>query len=166
MLVRYKGELYAAAPSGENLRIITHNKEKTTEDFVFTGSKAHPSYTMVTTIHDEDVTDIFEPEVFCRYLVRDEDKRLVGENWKLSTFIPDVKGGYAHLIYTSGYIDGWTKASPTICYKNVSVTSLSNTRIRYKYSKKDGILGDIVVEQNIPVTEFEDAVNEIMFDRM
>lgn len=159
MFANYSNEKYIYIANRRTKEIVTHLSMKTDESFVYDKGIFYKKIT------DEELTDIYDVEFWVKY---ESGFNGVSAWWKLGNDKDPVIGNQVALIFSEGILPGWKIIEKNVCSNEVDISSLSETKIRIIYRKKDGksYQTPMVQEQKIIVSELMNLYDKYCKDNI
>lgn len=159
MFANYSNEKYIYIANRRTKEIVTHLSMKTDESFVYDKGIFYKKIT------DEELTDIYDVEFWVKY---ESGFNGVSAWWKLGNDKDSVIGNQVALIFSEGILPGWKIIEKNVCSNEVDISSLSETKIRIIYRKKDGksYQTPMVQEQKIIVSELVNLYDKYCKDNI
>lgn len=149
MFANYNNEKYLYISNRRTKEIVTHIRMKIDESFICDKGLFYKKIT------DEELTDIYDVEFWVKYESGFDN---VSVWWKLGSDRNTVTRNHVTLIFSEGILPGWKIVEKNVCSTEVDIVSLSETKIKIIYKKKDGnsYQTPMEQEQKINVTELVD----------
>lgn len=139
MFAKYRGYDYLYIPSTRKAEIITTDKKKIDSSF------AHDSNLYFKKIREEELSDIYNAEIWVTYHTNIHD---TPTQWKLRSDNPMLSNDEVALIFAEGILSGWDVLEKNVCCKAVLLSDVSSAKVVLTHKKKDGkVLENRITEE-------------------
>lgn len=128
MFAKYNGYDYLYIPSARKAEIITTDKKKIDSSF------AHNSNLYFKKIREEELSDIYNTEIWVTYHANIPD---TPTQWKLGSDNSIISNNKVVLIFAEGILPGWDVLEKNVCCKAVLLSEVSSAKVVLSYKKKD-----------------------------
>lgn len=153
MYIRYNSEIYRFLDKKEYYKIITRNKNKTTDEFY----KNKDVYVKKITKTDINIQDIFNVQFFLRW---DSHFEKVNTLWEVFADKSYLKDDQVLIRFANGLLPGWRAEEQTVCSRYVDINKCEDFTVLYTYVYKDGIKLEkpSVEEKRVSAKEFKEKM--------
>ena len=153
MYIRYNSEIYRFLDKKEYYKIITRNKNKTTDEFY----KNKDVYVKKITKTDINIQDIFNVQFFLRW---DSYFEKVNTLWEVFADKSYLKDDQVLIRFANGLLPGWRAEEQTVCSRYVDINKCEDFTVLYTYVYKDGIKLEkpSVEEKRVSAKEFKEKM--------
>ena len=148
MYIKYNNIVFRFLDKKEYYKIITRNKNKTTDEFY----KNKDVYVKKIIETDINIQDIFNIQFFLKW---DSHFEKVDTVWEIFTDKSYLNENQVLMRFANGLLPGWRAEEQTVCSRYVDINECEDFTIVYTYTVKDGIRLETPLKQEKKVSKEE-----------
>ena len=156
MYIKYNNIVFRFLDKKEYYKIITRNKNKTTDEFY----KNKDVYVKKIIETDINIQDIFNIQFFLKW---DSHFEKVDTVWEIFTDKSYLNENQVLMRFANGLLPGWRAEEQTVCSRYVDINECEDFTIVYTYTVKDGIRLETPLKQEKKVSKEEFQKTVIQF---
>lgn len=131
MIAKYMDCEYTYVSNRRSKEIVTSQKEKIKEGFIFENGIYYKS------VNENDLTDIYSISFFLKY-----NMEFIGVSdwWELGNEQNVITDNQVQVVFAEGILPNWNIVDKNVCSLWISLDKISAAKMVVSYNKRDGIV--------------------------